>query len=203
MSRSLPISQRNRIDQNRERRGGGMGGRGFGLGHLVDALGEDDGAEQLLELGDGVDADGAAELAELAAAALELLPERALPLAPPVARPRGRPGRRGPGPEPGPGPGPPRHRRRGGGGRPRPRPRGQPRRLVPRPRLDAARQRRRHCRGGAGRGGGGGERDLVAEGGRGGRRKGKCVGLVYYYAAAAGRSVRFRCVSSRLVSSAG
>lgn len=175
-----------------------MGGRGFGLGHLVDALGEDDGAEQLLELGDGVDADGAAELAELAAAALELLPERALRWR---LRSPGHAGARGGGgqdQDQGQGQG---HAapRRGGGGRPRPRPRGQPRRLVPRPRLDAARQRRRHCRGGAGRGGGGGERDLVAEGGRGGRRKGKCVGLVYYYAAAAGRSVRFRCVSSRLV----
>lgn len=175
-----------------------MGGRGFGLGHLVDALGEDDGAEQLLELGDGVDADGAAELAELAAAALELLPERALAG---VFRSPGHAGARG------------------GGARTRTRARARataappplrrraasaaPTRAAappgPRPRLDAARQRRRHCRGGAGRGGGGGERDLVAEGGRGGRRKGKCVGLVYYYAAAAGRSVRFRCVSSRLV----
>ena len=98
---------------------------------LVDALGEDHGAEQLLELGDGVDADSAAELAELSATALVLLPEHAFPLAPAVPGPRPGGPRRGPGP--------PRRLRQ-----PRRRPGLQPRRLVPHPRLHAARQGGRH-----------------------------------------------------------
>ena len=116
---------------------------------LVDALGEDHGAEQLLELGDGVDADGAAELAELAPPPLELLPEHALPLAPAVPGPRPGGPRRGPGP--------PRRLR-------------QPRRLVPHPRLHAARQRGRHWRGPTCGG-------AICRGAR--RRKGKSAGLVY------------------------
>ena len=133
------------------------------MGDLVDALGEDHGAKQLLELCDCVDADGAAELAELDAASLELLAEHALPLAPAVARPRGRPRR---------GPGPARHGERR-------RPGGQPRRLIPHPRLHAAHQGRRHWR--------------SVE-----RRKSKRKCARFVYLSAAGRSERV----SRLIGTA-
>jgi hypothetical protein len=123
---------------------------------LVDALGEYHGAEQLLELGYGVDADSAAELAELSATTFVLLPEHAFPLASAVPGPRPGGPRRGPGP--------PRRLRQ------RRRPGLQPRRLVPHPTLHAARQSGRHWRGV--RTWGRGWRSVAArgDGGDGGRR---------------------------------
>ena len=49
--------------------------------YLVDALGEDHAAENVLEIGDGVGLDGEAEILELAAAALVLLVEHLAVLA--------------------------------------------------------------------------------------------------------------------------